>query len=66
MYEIRMNVKTLVWIKSTHVDKNWDAAGSTARLNTNMSSYQYLKAHRGKKFYLHDGISYTGKMTYSC
>ena len=42
---------------------------SGPRFNINMSSYQYRKSHCGDKtversFYLHNGISYTGKTIY--
>ena len=41
---------------------------SVPRFNIKMSSYQYRKSHCGDKTilqlsYLHNGISYTGKMT---
>ena len=42
--------------------------GPGLRFNIKMSSYQYRKSHRGDKkvvrsSYLHNGISYTGKMS---
>ena len=44
---------------------NWPGG----RINVKMWSYQYRKSHWGDKtilrpFYLHNGISYTGKKTY--
>ena len=46
--------------------KKWYRSGS--QININMSSYQYRKSHCGDKTvvrssYLHNGISYTGKMS---
>ena len=47
----------------------WSAGrGAGPRFNINMSSYQFRKSHCGYKAvvsssYLHNGISYTGKMT---
>ena len=57
--------------KSLHIDRNkirriWEASPGP-RFNIKMSSYQYRKSHCGdktvvKSSYLHNGISYTGKM----
>ena len=56
--------KTLLW--------QCQCSGSTVSpepwFNIEMSSYQYRKSHRGDKTilrlsYLHNGVSYTGKMT---
>ena len=55
----------LAWYKK-HM-KTW-APEAGGRLNMKMPSYQYRKSHCGDKTilrssYLHNGISYTGKMT---
>ena len=54
------------WWKEPGHHQSWNWSGG--RLNINMSSYQYRKSHCGDKTilqpsYLHNGISYTGKMT---
>ena len=46
----------------------WNSITSGSRFNIKMTSYQYRKCHCGDKTilrpsYLHNGISYTGKMT---
>ena len=53
------------WIKLIQVDIK---TGPGPWFNIKMSSYQYRKSHCGDKtvvrsYYLHNGISYTGKMT---
>ena len=63
------------WVISLYGSLIWEA-GDTGRIliitgpwfNIKMSSYQYRKSHYGDKTivrssYLHNGISYTGKMT---
>ena len=68
------NVKTnilsptvgLLYIRTWRFEKLQPSGG---RINIKMSSYQYKKSHCGDKTilrpsYLHNGIYYTGKMTY--
>ena len=67
------NFMFMIW-DSRHEDlqlfwlsfKHWELPGG--RINIKMSSYQYRKSHCGDKTilrpsYLHNGISYTDKMT---
>ena len=53
------------WSQMNNFPKWWPGPW----FNIKMSSYQYRKSHSGDKMilrpsYLHNGISYTGKMTY--
>ena len=51
-----------------HTGQQWLRTSAGTRLNIKMSSYQYRKSHCGDKMvvrssYLHNGVSYTGKMS---
>ena len=59
------NLVKVIWRWIEHKLKYWRQGGW---FNIKMSSYQYRKSHCGDKTilrpsYLHNGISYTGKMT---
>ena len=65
-------IKNWITIKrwSSHIDSvsHWHCLHSGPRFNIKILSYQYRKSHCGDKTvvrssYLHNGISYTGKMT---
>ena len=58
------------WVdhKNSFIYDDWKIKNPGPRFNIKMSSYQYRKSHCGDKTvvrssYLHNGISYTGKMT---